>query len=307
MRGLLIIWFLTVMFFSVLAEDDGFGLSDSPEEKESSPSAEKRQVMDEMLRPDVFGRYEKLPDLEQAKKGLYRALYRLPKSVYTPDYNGDLPDIQKWLEAEDVKFREGSSVTFDDESRILEVVQTVPQLTRVELFFARFGATPDVLVQLEIFELPLLDGWKLIGKTTGIADHRSIRSDALKRVRNGKGRIVESFSSILRSGERGKLERSMDLGSVEVSEEEDASSEATSFEFDPICAGPGNRIYINFAYERPRGEFEPRKVSAPLIIPHQGGVIAASWKEGENLQFLYLGAEARDVNAVTRVRRISGK
>lgn len=121
------------------------------------------------------------------------------------------------------------------------------------------------------------------------------------------GRIVESFSSTVKRGKRGKLKRSMDLGSVEVSEEEDVSSEATLVEFEPVFEGNESRISIRFVYERFRGEFEPRKVTSLLIIPHQGGVIAASWREGGNLQFLYPGAEARDVNAVTRVRRIAGK
>ena len=307
MRGFLTTGILCVLFLSVSGDDAGFGDGDSPEGRESPSGAEKRQGIDEVLRPHVFSRYEKMPELEQVEERLYRALYRLPESVYVPDYNGELPDVRKWLESEGVTFGEGAFVTFDHESRILELVQTAPQLTRAELFFARFGAIPDVFVQLELFELPLLDGWKLIGETSGIADHDSIRSEALRKVQNGEGRILESFSSIVRSGERGKLERSMSAGAGEESEEGEASSGGTLFEFEPVCGGTENRISVNFAYERPRGEFEPRKVSSLLIVPNQGGVIAASWKEGGNLQFLYLGAEIRDTRAVTRVRRIAGE
>lgn len=287
------------------SEESGF---DGPSEKRD-PSGEPGtgKLMDEVLRPDVFARYERLPELEDRGNGLYRALYRIPESVYGSGYFHELPEVKEWLEGEGVEFGKGSSVAFDAGSRILEVVQTVPQLTRAELFLARFGGRQEIQLDLDIFELPLLEGWELVGNATGLVDHSSIRKEALAMIRNGKGRIVESFSSLLKSGSRGKLERSGRKVALEVG----AEADTTRFEFDVlsgptgISGGTESQIHVNFSYRRPGGEFEPRNVVQQSILPHQGSVMAASWKEGDSLQLLFLSAGVRTVNGVTRVRRVT--
>lgn len=121
------------------------------------PSLGEDTKTDGAFRPEVFGRYDKLSNLAGGGDELYRAQYRLPKSVYAPDWEGRLPEIQEWLEKDGVKLGPGSSVSFDERWRILEVVETLDQLTRVELFLARFGGDYLARVELEIIELPLLD------------------------------------------------------------------------------------------------------------------------------------------------------
>lgn len=307
MKGCFTVAGFAALFLTMLPRSES-SRGDSPSETQGSPGeSESKKEMDEILRPEVFARYEKIPELEDEGKGFYRALYRIPESVYGSWHFHELPEVEEWLEAEGVEFGEGSSVAFDAESRILEVVQTVPQLTRVELFLARFGGTQDVQIDVELFELPLLEGWALVGDAAGLVDYSSIRKDALAMIRKGEGRIVESFSSVLKSGSRGKLERPGREGASEGG----GNPDATFFEFDVISGPTGisggteSQIHVDFSYRRPAGEFEPRNVVQQSILPHQGSVIAASWKEGDSLQILFLSAGVRSVNGVTRVRRVT--
>ncbi|MDF1858849.1 MAG: hypothetical protein P1U87_01475 [Verrucomicrobiales bacterium] len=297
----------TAFFLTTLLRSEESGFDDPSEKRGASGEPGSGKLMDEVLRPDVFARYERLPELEDRGNGLYRALYRIPESVYGSGYFHELPEVKEWLEGEGVEFGKGSSVAFDAGSRILEVVQTVPQLTRAELFLARFGGMQEIQLDLDIFELPLLEGWELVGNATGLVDHSSIRKEVLTMIRKGEGRIVESFSSLLKSGSRGKLERSGRKVALEVG----AEADTTRFEFDVlsgptgISGGTESQIHVNFSYRRPGGEFEPRNVVQQSILPHQGSVIAASWKEGDSLQILFLSAGVRTVNGVTRVRRVT--
>jgi hypothetical protein len=297
----------TALFLATSLHSEESGFDGRSEMRGASGEPGSGKLMDEVLRPDVFARYEKLPDLEDRGNGLYRALYRIPESVYGSGYFHELPEVKEWLEGEGVEFGKGSSVAFDAGSRILEVVQTVPQLTRAELFLARFGGTQEIQLDLEILELPLLEGWELVGNATGHVDHSSIRTEALAMIRNGEGRIVESFSSLLKSGSRGKLERP----GRQVALEEGTEADTTRFEFDVlsgpagISGGTESQIHVNFSYRRPAGKFKPRNVIQQSILPHQGSVIASSWKESDSLQILFLSAGVRTENGVTRVRRVT--
>lgn len=301
---------IAYLSFSLLhGQDSGFGF-DEVDEKAPAVVTEKKREMDEILRPEVFARYERLPDLDRVGKKFYRAHYRIPASVFANSYPADeMPDLQEWLEQEGVEFGQGASVVFDAETRILEVVQTIHQLTKVELFLARFGGTHDVFIRLEIFEFPLMEGWELVNSASGLFDQSSIRESALSLVKKGEGKIIDTLAAKIKSGERGKINRSPIL-------RDDESSEAFQgkvFEFDAISGptgisgGTDPRIQVNFIFKRSEGSFTPRTVMSVVSFPSQGSVVAGSWREGDTLQILFLGGEIRTVNGVMRVRKVSGE
>lgn len=295
--------------FSLLnGQEPGFGF-DEVDEKAPVVVPEKKREMDEILRPEVFARYERLPDLDRVGTKFYRAHYRIPASVYSNSYPADgMPDVQEWLEKEGVEFGEGASVVFGAETRILEVVQTIHQLTKVELLLARFGGTHDVFIRLEVFEFPLMEGWELVNSASGLFDQSSIRESALNLVKKGEGKIIDTLAAKIKSGERGKISRSP------ISEEQSNESfQGDVFEFDAISGptgisgGTDPRIQVNFIFKRSEGSFAPRTVMSVVSFPSQGSVVASSWREGDMLQILFLGGEIRTVNGVMRVRKVSGE
>lgn len=289
------------------AQESGFGFGEA-EEKVAVELPGDKPGMDEILRPEVFARYERLPDLDRVGKKFYRAHYRVPSSVFTNSYPAvQVSGIQEWLEKEEVEFGEGATVAYDPETRILEVVQTIHQLTRVELFLARYGGTHDVSIRLEIMEFSFLQGWELVNSASGLFDQSSIREKAMELVQKGEGKIIETLAAKTKSGERGRITRSPVSGEGGSAD----SIRGTVFEFDAISGptgisgGTDPRIQVNFVFKRSQKNLTPRTVTSVVSFPSQGSVVAGSWREGDTLQILFLGGEVRTVNGVTRVRRIS--
>ncbi len=177
-------------------------------------------------------------------------------------------------------------------------MQTIPQLTRLELFLAGFSGTRDSYITFEVFELPILTEWELMEHAAGMTNHRLIRNEALEIIHKGDGKIAESLSTLQQSGCRGKVMR---YGSREASEEE-CPDDSTWLEFDVvtgptgISGGAEKRIDVNFVYHRAAGEFDGRRVSQNVILPHTGSVVVFSWKEGKFLQFLFLSGSVRAAN-----------
>ncbi len=267
---------------------------------------------------------EILKGREKLENGLYRAQFLAPRGMAPSPgrfSSGDSADPfavppedetaynrpLKWkdsLVAAGVVFGENTSASYDKESEILTVTQTLDQMELVEAFFASIficGEGKQINVRAEIFELPSLQILQLLESSQGEGEHSPERNALLEAVRKGKARLVASPSIICRSGERAKVTSTSQIIIFRepVEEDEDESDEeeksnreeleyGTIFELDPVLGADEYTIDLNLKLDHdtaPPSEISGKeKLSKQQLLLHRKSLtLQLTLKDGNSI------------------------